>query len=333
VAARTDFDRHLEREATMPVYAFIGSESTLVAEAVSALRRKVLTAAADFNREELSAADTPIERALDAARTAPMMASHRFVHLSSVQALKAKDHGPLLAYLEQPAAHTVFCLSGEKIDQRTKLGLRLAAGGWLFVLEPPRQQELGGWIERRARKLGCRIDTDAARLLGDLVGTEVGNIDRAIEKLSLYAGPEASIASADVEATVAPTRLHSIFELTDAIGARDLGRASLLLRNTLRGGESALGVLGMITRQFRQLLQLKALERRGTASRDLATALGVRPFLVNTLTAQARRYRESELQAALEAAFAADIRLKSSGVGAGVVLDRLLVEVIEHGRA
>jgi len=332
MASDADFERHIKGDALLPVYALVGSEAMLVADATAVLRQKTLTSAADFNRHEFAAGETAIERVIEAASTLPMMAPRRFVHLARMHALKAKDFPPLLDYLERPALQTVLCLSGDKVDQRTKLGQKLARSGGLFLFEPPRQQDLAIWIERRAKKAGFAIDHDAAQLLGDLIGTDVGSLDRALEKISLYAGSGNGITTDDVEAMVAPTRVHRIFELTDAIGCRDLGGASMLLRNTLGGGESALGVLGMITRQFRQLLQVKALAARRMQSGQIAATLGIRPFLITELLSQARRYEASELASALEAAWRADVRLKSSGVAPGVALDRLLVEVMGQSR-
>jgi DNA polymerase III subunit delta len=329
--ARSDFDRHLDKEPLLPVYALVGSESVLVAEAVTALRQRALTRAPDFNRHEFSGREALASAIIEAASTLPMMAERRFVHVSELQQVKAKEQQALAAYLDNPAPQTVLCLSGDKVDQRTKLGQALGHGGFLFAFEPPRQQELPAWIERRAKKQGHAIERDAAQLLADLVGAEVGTLDRALDKLALHAGEGTAIRTSDVEASVAPTRVHSIFELTDAIGSRDLGKASLLLRNALGGGESGLPILGMITRQFRQVLQVKSELGHGVQPRELSTKLGIRPFLVDSLVAQARRYSEAELYRALDAALRADIRLKSSRLDAGVVLDRLLVEAI--GRA
>jgi DNA polymerase-3 subunit delta len=333
-ASQNDFDRSLESGSLLPVYALFGSEHLLVTEAVAALRDKAVTRAPDFNRQDFDAGSTPIERVLEAAATMPMMAPRRYVHLRDAHQLKADSHPPLLAYLENPADHTVLCLSGEKIDQRTKLGMKLSKSGYLFLFEAPRQQELAAFVESRARRRGYRIALDAAQLLADLVGGDVGTLDRSLEKLSLYLGGEGEIDATAVEEVVAPTRVHRIFELTDAVGARDFGKASLLLRNALGGGDSTpLGVLGMITRQFRQLLQVKAAQARGVPQRELAAVAGVPPFAVSGLVNQARRYEQQELILALEAALRADIRLKSQGVAPGVVLDRLLVEVIERRSA
>ncbi len=329
MAPRQDFTLGLSSGELLPVYALIGSETLLVSEAVALVRKHTLSQAADFNRDEFRAGDTPIERVVQAAGTLPMMAPRRFVHLAGLESLKAKEHEPLLAYLARPCTTTVLVLSGSKIDQRTKLGGALAKSGALFRLEPPKQQELCSWVLRRAKGRGFDIDTEAASLVADLTGTDLGSIDRALEKLALHAGDGQPITSQDVEALVAPTRVHSIFELTAAIGQRDIGRASLLLRNALGGGESALLVLTMIARQFRHLLGAKTLKEQGVPNQQIAQRLGVRPFVVDGLVTQARHYQKHELLAALGAALSADARLKSTRLDAGVVLDRLLVEVME----
>jgi DNA polymerase-3 subunit delta len=265
---------------------------------------------------------------LDAARTLPMMADKRWVHLSAIEKLKAEAQTALVAYLEAPSPTTVLCLSGEKIDQRTKLGGRLAKDGRLFAFEPPRQNELAQWVSRRAPRHQAKIDHDAAQLLADLIGVELGSLDMALSKLAVYAGKDVTINAEHVEQLVAPTRVHSIFELTDAIGARDAAKASGLLRNALEGGENALMVLGMIARQFRQLIGVKEMLDEGARNNDLASELGIRPFLVDALKAQSRRYSLQELENALLAVQRTDVKLKSTGLSPGVTLDRLLVDVM-----
>jgi DNA polymerase-3 subunit delta len=324
---RTDFERHLQTDQPLPVYALYSVEVVLLSDAVTKLRGRILTVAADFNRDELRAGAATMEQLVRAATTLPMMAPRRWVHLAGADDLKAKDVEPLLRYLERPSPSTVLVLSGEKLDQRTKLGQTLVKSGAAFVFEPPKQKGLADWIERRANSRGYAIEREAASLLADIVGTDLGTLDMALDKMWTYAGGKQTISHEDVEATVAPTRVHSIFELTDAIGARDLGRASLLLRNSIDSGEAALRVLAMITRQMRQLLNIKTMAG-GVRPAEVASALGLPPFLAQGLMDQARRYQKHELCRALDAAAAADVRLKSTRLAPGVVLDRLLVEMI-----
>ncbi len=324
----SDLYAHLASSPLLPFYALVGPEAVLVTEAVAALRARVLPEGGDLDRDELSAKETPVARVVEAAATSPMLSPRRFVHLRGIEELSAKEHPPLLAYLERPSPRAVLCLSGAKIDQRTKLGQKLAAAKALFVLEPPRQHEVASWLMRRAARIGVKLEREAAELVAEIVGVEVGSLDRALEKAALYASPRDVITADDIEATVAPTRVYNIFALTGAMGDRDLARASALLANILGGGESALGVLGMLTRQLRHLLRSKALEAVRMSPRDFAATLGVPAFLVTELKAQARRYTEAELVAALEAALRADISLKSSRLGAEVVLGRMLLDVM-----
>lgn len=64
---------------------------------------------------------------------------------------------------------------------------------------------------------------------------------------------------------------------------------------------------------------------------DIAKRVGIQPFLIDALANQARRYDAGELCCALDAVSRADVRIKSSRLDAGVILDRLLVEVISAG--
>ncbi len=320
--------RELERGELRPVYAVVGTSTILTSEAVRTIRARVLTQAPDFNRDELRADDVPVERILEAARTLPMMAQRRFVHVSDIHKLKSEGQERLAEYVKSPVESTVLVLSGEKVDGRRKLGQALKKKKAIFSFDPPKQWELTDWIEERAESKGIELDRDAAGLLGEFVGAEVGPIDRALEKLSLYAGEPRRLTADDVQEVVAPTRVHSIFDLTDAVGGRDLGRATLLLRNALEGGESGLMVLAMISRQMRQLMQYKLLSARRLPNAELARALGVKPFLMSRIAEQAKKYELPELARALDHAHQADIAMKSSRLSHGVILDQLLLQIV-----
>src|SRR5206468_2852193 len=71
MAARSDWARHLKSEPLRPVYALVSADALLLSEALQALRGRVLTAAADFNSDELDAS-TGAHRILGTARTLPM---------------------------------------------------------------------------------------------------------------------------------------------------------------------------------------------------------------------------------------------------------------------
>ncbi len=319
--------KQLSQEPKEPIIiAIIGEESLLVTEAVESLRHATLAQAAapDFNRDEFDGKGLDAGAVVRAAQTLPMMAKLRFVHVRHIDKAKASDSAGLIQYLKAPSITTVFCVSGSKIDMRLKLGKSLGKK-CVYAIQGPKERGLGSFIIKRGQQRGTPIDTNAAHLLADLVGPQVGTIDRTLERLALYGGAKEPISVDDVEATVAPTKVHSIFELIDAVGQRKRALASTLLRNAIGGGEAALKVLALIARQFRLLLRAKEVQG---GERDIAKALGLPPFLVGSIREQAKHYTHTELRHALAAVGRADVSMKSTRIGHGVILDRLLIEVM-----
>jgi DNA polymerase-3 subunit delta len=161
-----------------------------------------------------------------------------------------------------------------------------------------------------------------------------------LEKLVLYTAERQRITLGDVETMVLAAKQRSLYELTDAITAKDKSRALLLLQGLLNasdGGEdAAIGHLYMLARTFRQMLVI--LEKNVRDSRAIWQALwqGFRmpPFAAEDLIKQARRYKSrKELMRALRLIARADVELRSSPPDKRLVLERLVLELCAEPRA
>src|SRR5205807_1139465 len=78
-----------------------------------------------------------------------------------------------------------------------------------------------------------------------------------LEKLMLYVGPRNRITLGDVETMVLAAKQRSLYELTDAISAKDRVRALEVLDAILSSGdgeEAAIGHIYMLAKTFRQML-------------------------------------------------------------------------------
>jgi DNA polymerase-3 subunit delta len=160
-----------------------------------------------------------------------------------------------------------------------------------------------------------------------------------LEKLLLYAGERRRITLGDVETMVLAAKQRSLYELTDAISARDKPRAVALLHGLLNasdGGEdAAIGHLYMLARTFRQMLVI--LEKNVRDSHAVWQALwqGFRmpPFAAEDLIRQARRYKSRrDLTRALRLIARADLELRSSPPDKRLVLERLVLALAGESR-
>ncbi len=329
----------------------------------------------DFALAEIDLAETSIFEALDRAQTPSLMAPFQVLFLRNVKTLytrgaKKDEFAALDAYgrSANPQALLIFVADHlhlpsdlrrmEMQDKDRYERIRETLGDWCGMVELVRVEESDAmrWLVAEAENRGSAIEVDAARELADALGSDLMLMASELEKLVLYTGARYAsttgahsagttgerrrITLGDVETMVLGAKQRSLYELTDAISARDRPRALALLQGLLNasdGGEdSAIGHLYMLARTFRQMLVI--LEKNVRDSRAIWQALwqGFRmpPFAAEDLIRQARRYKSRrELTRALRLIARADLELRSSPPDKRLVLERLVLALASEEQA
>ena len=304
-----------------PIYVLHSEHPILIERALTALRDAVVPPAMRGFNYDVVEGKPSAARIVALAQTLPMMAPRRLIYVRELATLPADDADTLLGYVAKPNPQTVIAAVTSKLDKRLKLFAQLSRKGLLHVLEAPRQ--LGPWVRGEAQRQGVQLAADAAQRLIDAVGDDLSRLALAVEQLGLYAGGR-PVRADDVDDLIADTRERTVFELIDAIGACDRGRALAAVAALCDQRESAVGVVVMLARYIRQLTQVYALRDGQVPRPGWAPALGVPPFVVDKLIAQARRYSPTALATATARLATADRALKGDltltstpGAGAG----------------
>ncbi len=216
--------------------------------------------------------------------------------------------------------------------------IRETLGEFCGMVELARVEESDGvrWVVEQALKDEVKIDPDAARELVDALGADMMLVSRELEKLVLYVNEKKRITLGDVETMVLAAKQRSLYDLTDAISAKDKARALAVLEGVLaasEGEEAAIGHLYMLARTFRQMLVI--LEKNVRDSRAIWQALWqgfrVPPFAADDIIRQARRYRSRrELTRALKLIARADLALRSNPPSKKLVLEQLVIQLSEE---
>ena len=199
--------------------------------------------------------------------------------------------------------------------------------GYVKRFDPPNAKVLPRWIEKRVRKYGGEIQPQAARQLAAVVGTDLRLLDQEIVKLVTYTqsptGGQA-ITIADIETAVPYAQAAVVFDLVDALGRRDGRTAAQTLHRLLDAGEHPLGLLAMIVRQFRLLIQVKELKAGGSTPHDIAKALRLHPFPARKLHTQATHFTAAQLEAVYRHLLDTDVAIKTGKIDPEVALDLLV---------
>jgi DNA polymerase III subunit delta len=220
-----------------------------------------------------------------------------------------------LVFVEEkvlPASHPIIKLA--KQEKR----------GYVKRFKQPDANTLPSWIKRRAEKQGGEIEGRAAHQLAAIVGNDLRLLDQEILKLVTYTNAERPITSEDIDLLVPYSQDAVIFDMVDALGKRDGRTAAQTLHRLLEEGEHPLGLLGMITRQFRLLIQIKELKAKGVSSRDGAKALGLHPFPTRKIYNQATYFTAEQLEKVYRHLSHTDVSIKTGKIDAEVALDLLV---------
>ncbi len=322
--------RALNSRQLPPVLYLYGAESFLLQKSLQQIEKAVLSPGSeDFNRHIFYPKNSSVEQILEAALTFPAFAEKRLVIVKDAQSLSAADYDRLLSYLADPAPETCLVFCGEKIDSRRKFFQTLKKQDALVEFKPLAERQLPGFIRNHLDEQGYSITGDALTLFVNRVGGSLQEVMTELEKLSLYVGTPRLIDVPDIQAVVSNIRAENIFEIGNAVGRQNPGKALALGRHLVADGEAPLKILSLLIRHYRQLWKARELQVAGRASGEIARGAGVPPFVVEGLISQGRRYSRADFRRAFKLFVTADLAMKSSGSQPEVVLERLLLQLAE----
>lgn len=313
-------------------------------------------------------AATRIHQAVEALLTFPFFGGEKLVWLKSANFLADNPMGRSAAVIEalEKLAETLaggvpestrFLLSAIDVDKRRAFYKGLSKLGKVEVYDKVDASK-SGWEEEAAVLARDLADRKGLRIAGEALesftlstGGDRRVMENELEKLDLYLGADRrEVTVEDVRELVPLSRAGIVFELGNALAARDLARSLALLEQLLFQGETAIGILIVaIIPTVRSLLLVKDLMTRHKLSKpqqpfffgktlerlpEEATAHlprkkdgTVNAYALGLAAMHAHRYSVGELRAALRACLEANLRLVSSSMEAEVVLSQLLVRI------
>jgi len=359
-AAADRFIAEIREKTPRAGYVLLGDEIFLYERCRAAVLEKLVPKdIRDFCLSDLDLAETSIFEVLDRARTPSLMAPFQVFFVRGLKTLytrgaKKEEFVAIEQYFRSPNPQCLMLFVADHIripsdprrmdmeDKNRYERIRETLGDWCGMVELARVDETDAlrWIVQESEKQDVKFDADAARELADALGSDMMLISSEWNKLLLYAGEKKHVTLGDVETMVLAAKQRSLYELTDAISAKDTARALKLLQGLLNasdGGEdSAIGHLYMLARTFRQMAVI--LEKNVRDPRAIWQALwqGFRmpPFAAEDLIKQARRYKSSrEITRALRLIARADLELRSQPPDKRLVLERLVFDLTKEAPA
>ena len=179
--------------------------------------------------------------------------------------------------------------------------------------------EATGLVEVELRKIGLRVDADAASRLVELVGRSTPILLREAEKLASYCHGSEVVSLADVEAVCGDSSGAESDDLVDAVFAGNLAEVDRFFFHLSKSGVDAGRIMSLTQMHILRLIELRQSVDRGMRVEQAVKASRPPIFFK----------RQAHVQAQLELWTTEALLSASSSIGLAVLQTRLFPALAE----
>ena len=280
------------------VYLLYGEEAYLKKQYKDKLKVALVSQDDTMNMAAYEGKNINPKELIDLSETLPFFSDRRVILIENSGFFKGSPE-ELAEYMDQIPDTTTFLFVEEEVDKRSKLYKAVKNTGSIVEFAPQTEELLTRWILSRLKKEGKNIKGSVMQLLLSRTGTDMGNIDRELEKLICYCMDKDVIEAADVEAITTEQTTNKIFDMVNAIAEHNQRRALDLYYDLLTLKEPPMRIMYLITRQFMILLNVKDMAGKGFDNNTIAKNAGVPPFAVRRNLTQAKGFDIKQLKQAI----------------------------------
>ena len=242
------------------LYIFYGEERYLLQTMARQLKELLIPGGfEEFNYHRLTGKGLTVQELAETAEAMPMMAEHTLITVTDMDIFKL-DESQRTALIDllgdfPPYCTLVFLYEQVPYKRDGKMKKLCAAlNEYVQEVEFVQQErsDLLKWLKRRFAATGHDIDQTAADHLLFTCGSLMRGLIPEVEKIAAYAKHE-RITVADIDAVAEPVLDARIFDMTNAVTARNYDRAAAILADLLRMQTEPIAILAALGKELRRL--------------------------------------------------------------------------------
>ncbi len=323
--------QEIEKGAPAPIYFIHGEERFLHDDLLQRAKEKLVDAAtADFNFNLFYADSADADQVIAIARSFPMMAQRRVVIVRDLKHFKPASLNKLVAYAKNPVTSTCLILSFPSKSLTQKWAKEIAKNSVVVNCRELYDNETLDWIRNIVRSRKMEIDPSAVQELYQLIGSSLMNLVNEINKLEINIAPRKKITLEDVRQIASISRLHTVYDLANAVGEKRMPQALNILNNLLNQGITESAIVWQLAHHFINLFKIKECYREKIVnSQEIQKITHLHPYFINQMKRQVNLFNTDQLRRAISYLTLADFQLKTSYLkNRKITLEILLYKLI-----
>lgn len=318
-------DEDIKNNTFRTSYLLYGEEAYLKKQYKDKLRAALWQEGDTMNAAFYQGKNTNPKELIDLAETMPFFADHRLILVEDSGFFKS-GADDLAEYMEHVPDTTTFVFVETEVDKRSRMYKALKNHGRIVEFAAQNQELLTRWMLGRLKRENKNITKAAMQEFFDRVGTDMGTLDREMEKLICYCMDRDVIELPDVEAVCPQAVTNRVFDMVSAIVECRRKDALEMYYDLLALKEPPLRILFLITRQYNILMQLKDLRRKGMNNSAMAKAAGIPPFAVSKSLGQASRLSIDSIKKILAYSVEMEEAVKTGQMNEQIAVELVIIE-------
>jgi DNA polymerase III subunit delta len=270
-----------------------------------------------------------ISQVFDELRTLPFLCERRVVAIKGADEFISENRQLFEKYFDSPSPTGVLVMTVSTWSAQTKLAKKLPEIGKLISVGEIKPWEIPQRLAQYANEAhGKNLNREAAALLTEYGGDEIGRLYSEVDKLSLFTENAKSITADDVERLAGHNRLFNSFEVIDAIVEDKISDAIERLRGMLSEDKSAeYTVVGAFAYHFRRMFNAKVMLERGSSRVDVSGVLRLRRNKEDGFFRQLNRMTLRQIGGVLQQLAEMDAAIKTGQTKAEVAIEQLVIKL------
>ena len=306
------------------VYLLTGDETFLLRSYKKRLKAAII-GDDDMNYSYYEGKDIDTSAVIDTAETMPFFAERKLIIIENSGWFKTGG-AEMADYLDNACPSTFFVFIETETDKRNRLYKKVSEKGYVCKLNHPKPDEMVNWAAGMLMQNGKKITRSDLEMFLEATGNDMELVKNEIEKLISYSGNRDYIAREDIEAVTAVTLTNKVYDMCRAITQKKYTEAMRLYEDLLALRESPMSIIYKISRQFKQLLDVKDLIDAGCRQDAVMSRLHLPSFVAGKLIQQARGYDRNALMAYVDRCLELEEAFKT-----GDMPERIAVELLICG--
>lgn len=309
------------------MYLLYGEESYLKRIYKEKLRNALVEKDDTMNYNYFAGKGISIQEIVSISETMPFFAERRLIIIENSGFFKSANE--LGDYMKQIPETSYFVFVEDEVDKRNKLYKTVKDKGRIVEMTRQDSRTLTNWILSKLRQENKNITKSAIELFLTMVGDDMEQLEKELEKLICYCIDKDAITAEDVQAVCTVTITNKIFDMIAAIAEKRKVQALNLYYDLLSLKEPPMRILFLIVRQFNLLLQVKELKRLGRDNKDIAQKTSLPPFLIGKYSSQASKFTKEQLRTALQDCIDTEEAVKQGRLNDKIGVEMLIVKYSE----